>query len=299
MPKENHEVIIYNNINNLIFTIRGEQVILDRDIALLYGVETKRVNESVKRNKDRFPETFCFKLTVEEVKNLRSQIATSKKSNNYGGTRYLPYAFSECGVAMLSSVLKSKQAINISIKIIEAFVQMRKELYKNESILKRINEIELNHTNFINLTNEKFNRIFDIIEIKKEENNKVFYEGEVFDAYSFIIDLIKKAKKSILLIDNYVDIITLNILKNRNNGVNIKIFTKNISNINNIDLNKFNLQYNDLTLIENNKFHDRFLIIDNMFIYHIGASLKDAGKKCFAINKINDEKILNAILERL
>lgn len=281
MPKENHEVIIYNNINNLIFTIRGEQVILDRDIALLYGVETKRVNESVKRNKDRFPETFCFKLTVEEVKNLRSQIATSKKSNNYGGTRYLPYAFSECGVAMLSSVLKSKQAINISIKIIEAFVQMRKELYKNESILKRINEIELNHTNFINLTNEKFNRIFDIIEIKKEENNKVFYEGEVFDAYSFIIDLIKKAKKSILLIDNYVDIITLNILKNRNNGVNIKIFTKNISNINNIDLNKFNLQYNDLTLIENNKFHDRFLIIDNMFIYHIGASLKDAGKKMF------------------
>lgn len=299
MPKENHEVIIYNNINNLIFTIRGEQVILDRDIALLYGVETKRVNESVKRNKDRFPETFCFKLTVEEVKNLRSQIATSKKSNNYGGTRYLPYAFSECGVAMLSSVLKSKQAINISIKIIEAFVQMRKELYKNESILKRINEIELNHTNFINLTNEKFNRIFDIIEIKKEENNKVFYEGEVFDAYSFIIDLIKKAKKSILLIDNYVDIVTLNILKNRNNGVNIKIFTKNISNINNIDLNKFNLQYNDLTLIENNKFHDRFLIIDNMFIYHIGASLKDAGKKCFAINKINDEKILNAILECL
>lgn len=299
MQKENHEVIIYNNINNLIFTIRGEQVILDRDIALLYGVETKRVNESVKRNKDRFPETFCFKLTVEEVKNLRSQIATSKKSNNYGGTRYLPYAFSECGVAMLSSVLKSKQAINISIKIIEAFVQMRKELYKNESILKRINEIELNHTNFINLTNEKFNRIFDIIEIKKEENNKVFYEGEVFDAYSFIIDLIKKAKKSILLIDNYVDIVTLNILKNRNNGVNIKIFTKNISNINNIDLNKFNLQYNDLTLIENNKFHDRFLIIDNMFIYHIGASLKDAGKKCFAINKINDEKILNAILERL
>lgn len=299
MQKENHEVIIYNNINNLIFAIRGEQVILDRDIALLYGVETKRVNESVKRNKDRFPETFCFKLTVEEVKNLRSQIATSKKSNNYGGTRYLPYAFSECGVAMLSSVLKSKQAINISIKIIEAFVQMRKELYKNESILKRINEIELNHTNFINLTNEKFNRIFDIIEIKKEENNKVFYEGEVFDAYSFIIDLIKKAKKSILLIDNYVDIVTLNILKNRNNGVNIKIFTKNISNINNIDLNKFNLQYNDLTLIENNKFHDRFLIIDNMFIYHIGASLKDAGKKCFAINKINDEKILNAILECL
>lgn len=299
MQKENHEVIIYNNINNLIFTIRGEQVILDRDIALLYGVETKRVNESVKRNKDRFPEIFCFKLTVEEVKNLRSQFATSKKSKNYGGTRYLPYAFSECGVAMLSSVLKSKQAINISIKIIEAFVQMRKELYKNESILKRINEIELNHTNFINLTNEKFNRIFDIIEIKKEENNKVFYEGEVFDAYSFIIDLIKKAKKSILLIDNYVDIVTLNILKNRNNGVNIKIFTKNISNINNIDLNKFNLQYNDLTLIENNKFHDRFLIIDNMFIYHIGASLKDAGKKCFAINKINDEKILNAILERL
>lgn len=299
MQKENHEVIIYNNINNLIFTIRGEQVILDRDIALLYGVETKRVNESVKRNKDRFPETFCFKLTVEEVKNLRSQFATSNTSKNYGGTRYLPYAFSECGVAMLSSVLKSKQAINISIKIIEAFVQMRKELYKNESILKRINEIELNHTNFINLTNEKFNRIFDIIEIKKEENNKVFYEGEVFDAYSFIIDLIKKAKKSILLIDNYVDIVTLNILKNRNNGVNIKIFTKNISNINNIDLNKFNLQYNDLTLIENNKFHDRFLIIDNMFIYHIGASLKDAGKKCFAINKINDEKILNAILERL
>ena len=288
------------NIKSLIYNIRGKQVILDSDIAILYNVETKRVNEAVRRNTKRFPIEFCFQLTEEEINNLRSQFATSSlKKNNYGGRRYIPYAFTEQGIAMLSAVLHSDRAIEVSISIMNAFVEMRRFILNNQMMFEKINTIELKQFEYQKSTDNRFEQVFKYIGKHKEENQKVFFDGQVYDAFSMITDLIKKANKEIILIDNYVDIETLNILSKKNNNVDVKIYTKSNTQLNVKDVKKFNTQYPKLELKYTDKFHDRFLILDQKYIYHIGASIKDAGKKCFGITLIKYDAIIKNILSRL
>jgi len=276
------ELIIIDNtdIQNKIFTIRGVQVILDRDLATLYQVETKVFNQAVKRNIQRFPQKFRFQLTKEELQNLRSQNVTFKENLT---TKYLPYAFTEFGVSMLSAVLKSNIAIEISIKIIESFVNMRKVISSNTLMYQRFERIEQR----LSIHDENFEKIFKAIadkSVKPEQG--IFYNGQIFDAYIFINDLVKSAKHSILLIDNYIDESTLTILS-KNQNINITIYTSKISRQLNLDIKKYNQQYNKIELKKFNVSHDRFLIIDEKEVYHIGASLKDLGKKWFAFSKMD------------
>lgn len=297
---DNNELITYdNNIENLIYNIRGQQVMLDCDLASLYGVETKRLNESMKRNINRFPVNFCFQLTDEEYATLRSHNSTSN-INTRGGRRYLPYVFTEQGIAMLSSVLKSDEAVEVSINIMNAFVRIRKFISTNSLLFDRINNIELKQLQIEKDTNKKFEEIFSYISSKEENEQKVFFEGQIFDAFSLIVSLVEKAETSIILIDNYVDVSgTLNILSKKKENVKVKIYTSSKTKITNQDITKFNSQYGELTLKYNDNFHDRFLILDNTVLYHVGASIKDAGKKCFGITKIEDKSILNNILLHL
>ena len=288
------------NIKNMIYTIRGKQVILDSDIARLYEVETKKLNQSVKRNKERFPEEFCFQLSNIEMKNLRSQIVTSSlNKNNYGGRRYLPYAFTEQGVAMLSAVLHSDKAIKVSINIINAFIEMRKFILNNQMLFEKISNIELKQIEYQKSTDDKFEKVFEYIGEHKEKEQKIFFNGQVYDAFSMIINLIKKAKNEIILIDNYVDIDTLNILSKKNDNVNVQIYTKSNTKLTAKDINNFNQQYSKLEVKYTNIFHDRFLILDRKNIYHIGASIKDLGKKCFGITFIKYDAIIKDIIGKL
>lgn len=214
--QENKEVadieISADAIKNLIYVVRGQQVMLDSDLAMLYQVETKRLNENVKRNQKRFPESFCFQLTEEEYIDLKSQFATSNEVNGHGGRRKLPYAFTEQGIAMLSAVLKSDVAIQVSIKIMNTFVEMRKFLVSNSLMIERINEIEVKQLAFQKNTEEKFDKIFEYISEHEEGNQKIFFDGQIYDAFSLLVDLVSKAEKKLVLVDNYVDIGTLNIL---------------------------------------------------------------------------------------
>ncbi len=310
---ENENLIIKDDISNeeiknLIYTIRGKQVMLDSDVAMLYHYQTKRINEAVKRNKERFPENFCFQLTTEEIENIKmsnevlnfksennwSQFATSSKSENikHRGKKYLPYAFTEQGIAMLSGLLKNDIAVQVSINIMNAFVEMRKFLIQNGQIFERLTNIEyklLEH-------DKKFNEVFNQLQVEENIKQKIFFEGQIYDAYSLIIDIIKKANKKILIIDNYIDDSVLKMLTKKNNNVEVVILTSDKSNIQQIDIQKFNKEYPILKVAKTNKFHDRFIIIDNEEMYHLGASIKDLGKKCFGINKIEDVEIIEKIL---
>jgi len=261
---------------------------LDEDLAELYGVETKVFNQAVKRNIDRFPENFMFQLTDNEYENLRSQIVTSSwksqivTSNQHGGRRYLPYVFTEQGVAMLSAVLKSETAIKVSVEIINAFVEMRKFISNNALIFQRLDSLEQKQFK----TDEKIDAILDAIEDKSiKPKQGIFYDGQVYDAYLFISNLIKSAKVSIVLIDNYCDESVLTQLSKRDIHVDAKIYTKNITKQLQLDLKKHNEQYPKIELKRFDSSHDRFLIIDNNVVYHVGASLKDLGKKWFAFSK--------------
>lgn len=286
----NEELIKVQEIKNKIYMIRGLQVMLDSDLAELYGVETKRLLEQVRRNKERFPEDFMFQLTKEEYENLRSQIATS----SWGGRRYLPYAFTEQGVAMLSAVLRSKTAVEVSIKIMKAFVAMRRFMIQNAAVFARLDKIEhklIEHDN-------KFEEVFKALESKEEiPSQGIFFDGQIFDAYKFVSDLIRSAEKSIILIDNYIDDSVLTLLTKRKTNVKATIFTGKITKQLSLDLKKHNEQYPPVEIKELKNIHDRFLIIDNRDVYHIGASLKDLGKKVFAFSKINKQGL--KILERL
>lgn len=290
---ENKPTIRPMEIKSLIYTIRGKQVILDSDLASLYQVETKNLNRAVKRNIERFPLSFCFQLTEEEVENLRFQFGTS--SLNYGGRRYLPYAFSEMGVAMASTILRSDIAIKISVEIMEAFVEMRKILISNASLFHRLDKIELKQLE----SDQKFEEIFKALESDKLHSDKgIFYNGQIFDAYTFVSDIIRSAKSSVILLDNYVDDTVLTLLGKRNDNVTATIYTKNISNQLRLDLQLYNSQYLPIEIEIFSDAHDRFLIIDDMELYHIGASLKDLGKKWFAFSRMDIEvgrmlKILN------
>lgn len=283
-------------IQKIIYSFRGKQVMIDSDLAKLYQVETKVFNQAVKRNINRFPENFRFQLTENEYEDLKSQIVTSSNINNHGGRRYLPYVFTEQGIAMLSAILKSDIAVEISICIMNAFIEMRKFLLSNYELFSRIDKIEFKQLE----TDKKIEKIFNYIASNTiEEKQKVFFNGQIYDAFSFIIDLIKRAKKKIILIDNYVDIETLNIMCKKNNGVHTVIIGSGKGNLTNIDIKKFNSQYPNLTYKLNNDFHDRFIILDDNEVYHIGASIKDAGKKSFGITKIEDEYIIENIIDKI
>ncbi len=279
------------SIQNKIYTIRGAQVMIDRDLAEMYEVQTKRLNEQVKRNIQRFPHSFRFQLTEIEKKEL---VADCDRFKTLKHSTSCPYAFTEQGVSMLSAVLTSDIAIEVSIKIIESFVSMRKLISSNSLFFDRFESIEqkpLKHDN-------KFNEIFDAIEEKGiPQKQHIFYNGQIFDAYIFLSDIIKSAKRSIKLIDNYIDESTLVLFTKRDANIETTLYTKTISKQLQLDLKKHNEQYEKIEIKKFNLSHDRFLIIDETEVYHFGASLKDLGKKWFAVSKM-DIELLN-IMERL
>ena len=280
-----NELVVKENekIENLIYEIRGKQVMLDSDLARLYGVETKRINEAVKNNYDKFPERFSWVLNDKDVTNLRSKISTS----SYGGRRYNPRVFTEQGVAMLATILKSKIATRVSIAIMDTFVLMRRYISTNLVEQKYINNQVLKNTEDIKILKETFDEF-------KPKINSIFYEGQIYDAYSLLMDILNKANNSIIIIDNYAGKELLDILKDINKP--ITIISKNI---NETIKNKYLKQYNNITFINNDTFHDRFIIIDNNILFTCGASFKDLGKKCFCLSRIEDKEILNSLLKKI
>ncbi|WP_281638121.1 ORF6N domain-containing protein [Flavobacterium marginilacus] len=292
---ENKPAISTTEIRNLIYSIRGKQVMLDNDLASLYQVETKNLNKAVKRNIERFPVSFCFQLTEEEVENLRFQFGTSSLS--YGGRRYLPYVFTGQGVAMASAILRSDIAVKVSVEIMEAFVEMRRMIISNASLFHRLDKIEIKQLE----ADQKFEAIFKAMESDKLHSEKgIFYNGQIFDAYTFISDIMRRTKSSIVLIDNYVDDTVLTLLGKRKDNVTATIYTKTISNQLRLDLQRYNSQYPPIEIEIFSDAHDRFLIIDNKELYHIGASLKDLGKKWFAFSRMDIEvgKMLQILKNR-
>jgi len=290
----NEKIVPTENIHDLIYTIRGIQVMLDSDLASIYSVETKVFNQAVKRNIERFPERFRFQLTNDELdilnvqisivsdnKNLRSQTVTS---SGHGGRRYLPYVFTEQGVSMLSAVLRSETAIQVSIRIIDAFVNMRKFIATNASIFQRLEQVEQKQI----VSDQKFEKIFKALETKSiKPRQGIFYNGQIFDAYTFTANIIREAKTSIILIDNFIDDSVLTLLSKRNKDVSAVIYTKHITKQIELDLKKYNSQYPQIQIYAFKNTHDRFLIIDEKEMYHFGASLKDLGKKWFAFSRMD------------
>lgn len=290
-----NELTIQQNIEHKIFTIRGVQVMIDRDLAELYGVETRALKQAVKRNIGRFPPDFMFELDDMEIESMVSQsVIPSKK--HLGGAK--PYAFTEQGVASLSGVLNSQTAIDINISILRAFVKMRKFLMDNADVFKRLELVEKQQVSYEIKTDEKFEILFNAIESKSiAPKQGVFFDGQIFDAYILISDLLKKAKNSIILIDNYCDESTLTHLSKADAKVKITLLTKTIAKQLSLDIQKYNAQYGNLKALEFASSHDRFLIIDQKEIYHIGASLKDLGKKWFAFSLLEVESF--GLMERV
>ena len=289
---------VHSAIENKIYTIRGVQVMLDRDLAALYGVETRVLNQAVKRNVARFPESFMFQLTLAELDDWKSQVVISNKE--LMGLRKAPNAFTEQGVSMLSGVLKSDIAIQTSIEIINTFVKMRKFLTTNADLFKRIDLVEKRQLMYEIQTDKKFAKIFDALEDKTlKPKQGIFFDGQIFDAYVFVSGLIKSAKSSIVLIDNYVDESVLILLSKSDYNCKVTIYTKTLSKQLQLDLKKYNEQYPPIEIKTFKEAHDRFLIIDDKSVYHIGASLKDLGKKWFAFSKFDKEalKLLDKLKE--
>jgi hypothetical protein len=307
--------ISQKEIESRIFIFRDTQVMLDRDLAEMYQVETKVLNQAVKRNIERFPEAFRFQLTEDETNELitksnqfsltglqnttlssRSQFVTLNKSGTMRGQniKYLPYAFTEQGVAMLSAVLRSDVAVKVSIQIINAFVEMRKLIANHSGLLQRMDGIERKQLE----TDQKFEKVFKALESKDLiPNQGVFFDGQVFDAYELASKIIRSAKKNIVLIDNYIDESTLTHLSKKTKAVKVLLLTKNLTNQLTLDVKKANEQYGDFKLQTFTKSHDRFIIIDNSEVYHLGASLKDLGKKWFAFSKLEKNSIENILNE--
>ncbi|MBP1909353.1 ORF6N domain-containing protein [Methanolobus bombayensis] len=281
-----NDLIIPEEIRSRIYTIRGVQVMIDRDLASLYDVETRVLNQAVKRNSERFPEEYCFQLNDEEFSNWKSQIVMSNEDRM--GLRRPPYAFTEQGISMLSAVLRSETAIKVSIRIINAFVSMRRFISSNAHIFQRLDTLEIKQLE----TDKKINHVLNAIESKEiQPKQGIFFEGQIFDAYNFVADLIRTARTSIIIIDNYVDDTVLTHLTKRNDGVDVTIFTKTISKQLALDLKKFNSQYPPIEIRKFKNSHDRFMIIDDKTVYHFGASLKDLGKKWFAFSKMDFEAV--------
>jgi len=274
------------NIENLIYEIRGKQVMLDSDVASLFGYETKYLNRQVQRNIERFPKDYCFQLIEEEYNSLRCQNVTLKNCRGQH-RKYLPYVFTEYGITMLAGILKSEVAIKTSLRIVDTFISMRKYISTNLLEQKYINNQVMKNTEDIKLLQESFKQ-FD----KKRELNEIFFQGQIYDAYSLLIDILNGANKNIIIIDNYIDKKFLDICSKIR--VDITIYTNKIDKI---DLEKYNKQYKNVEIKIINSFHDRFIILDNKILYHFGASFKDLGKKCFALSKIENDNILNELLK--
>ena len=289
--------ITEKTIETKILTIRNQQVMIDRDLAELYGTETKVLNQAVKRNIERFPEDFMFQLNEEEFINWRSQFVTSNSDKM--GLRRPPYAFTEQGVAMLSSVLKSPTAVDVNIKIMRAFVAMRHFLQNNAQVFSEINTIkkQLLDTNVHQKeTDKKVEELFDLIDkYNVKDTQGIFFQGQIFDAYAKFESFIAQAKQEIILIDNYVDLSILQRFAKKKKNVNVVIYTDPKTKLTAQDIQKFNTQYPTLTLNHTTKMHDRFLIIDQKKLYHIGASLKDLGKKCFAFEVLDSSLIAHLL----
>ena len=276
-----------NDIKRRIFTIRGKQVMLDSDLAEYFGTTTGNLNRAMKRNIKRFPENFCFQITAEEV--LKCQFGISNQLYGIqGGRRTLPFVYTEQGIVMLTSVLHTDRAIAASISIMEAFVEMRHFIANNAALFDKISNVELRQLEYQKQADKKFDQIFEYIGEHTETHQKLFFDGQIYDAFSLLIELIQKAEQEIILIDGYVDVGTLNVLAKKQPGVAVTIYTFTKTKLTAQDVAAFNAQYPKLEMKHTNVFHDRFLILDGKTVYHIGASLKDAGKKCFAVSLMKD-----------
>ena len=278
-------------IENMIYEVRGKQVMLDSDLAKLYGCVngTKSINLAVRRNVERFPNDFYFQLTPEEYKNLKFQIETSSL-NGYGGVRKNPYVFTEQGVAMLASVLRTPVAAKVSVNIMHAFVIMRKYISNELIEQKYINNLVIKHDEDIKLLQESFNKFEE-----KKKYNEIYFNGQIYDAYSKIVDIFEYAQDNIIIIDNYADKNVLDMI--RNLKVDITIICKNNGLLKEIDINKYQKQYKNLKVVYNNDFHDRYIILDQKEIYHCGASLNYLGSKTFSINKLEDTMVKNNLIK--
>lgn len=272
---EKEDLTVQNELSNeelksLIYIIRGKQVMLDSDVARLYHYETKNINKAVKRNIDRFPKDFCFQLTKDEMNKMWFQNGTTSKgeNNKYRSEKYLPYAFTEQGIAMLSGVLKNDIAIDVSINIMRAFIEMRRFINSNKNLFEKVITIENKIDKKFIEQDKKFGVIFNQLQLEENIKQRIFFEGQIYDAYSFIIDIIKKANKKILIIDNYIDDSILKMIAKKKRNVEAVILTSNKSNIESLDIQKFNKEYPALKVVKTNKFHDRFIVIDNQIMYH-------------------------------
>ena len=281
-----NDIIQELKIENMIYEIRGKQVMLDSDLAKLYQCKngTKVINQAVSRHLDRFPSDFYFQLTEEELKNLRSQLVTTNEMS-----RTFPYVFTEQGVAMLATILRTSVAAEVSIKIMRAFVAMRKYIYSNSLEQKYINNLVMKHE-------EQLSTIFDYFD-SKDPVNEIYTKGQVYDAYSRILDILVPAKKELISIDSYADKYVLDMISKVKVPVILVLSTN--SRLSVLDIDKYNQEYNNLTLIYNDTFHDRFIILDKNKMYHLGTSINNAGTKTFAINQVEDKRWLNLILEQL
>lgn len=280
-------------LESCIFTIRGTQVIVDRDLATLYGVEPKRLGEQVKRNIERFPERFRFQLSNDEKAEL---VANCDRLKPLKHSNVNPYVFTEQGIAMLSTVLRSDNAVRVSIRIMDAFVAMRQFLTNNALVFHRLESVErhlIENDIHMQENDKRIDELFNKMELQGVEPKQgVFFQGEMFDAYALFENLLHKATKQIILIDNYVDLSILERLAKKQTGVEVKIYTHPRTSLTTLDVTTFNSQYPHLELKTTTTMHDRYLIIDGVDLYHIGASLKDLGKRCFAFNKMDDASVL-------
>ncbi len=288
-------------IRNIIYTVRGQQVMLDSGLAELYGVETKALNQAVSRNSRRFPERFCFRIAREEAEGLRSQIVTLDPELGKQDTwwRYMPRVFTEQGVSMLSVVLRSDTAIDVSVRIMDAFVVMHHFIAGNAHMFEQIRSIDHRLDSLERSTDERFERVFDYMETHEAPSLKVFFEGQVYDAFELLVSLVQRARREIVLIDGYVDTGTLNVLAKKRQGASVTVWTHPKTRLTERDVATFNEQYPTLTVKRTASFHDRFLILDGTEGYLVGASLKDAGKKSFAVAKLEDSAIVGSIVAAL
>ncbi|MBR2587568.1 ORF6N domain-containing protein [Candidatus Saccharibacteria bacterium] len=286
------------DITGLIHPIRGRQVVLDCDIANLYKMRVSDVNRAAARNLARFPEDFRFQLTKDEYEDIKRQIGEAKA---FPKKRALPFVYTESGISMLSGVIHSDIAIKTSIQIMRSFVEMRRFVASNAAMFERISEMELKQLKYQKETDEKLEKLFETIDERDCEGptQKIFFEGQIYDAYSFLVEMIQTAKREIILVDGYANINTLDILKNKRPGVKINLLTYPSSKLSLNEIKKFNQEYPGLQVYKTTAFHDRFLIFDEKKLYHIGASLKDAGKKTFAVSKLEEANETAILLDRI
>ena len=283
------------NIEECIYNIRGQQVMLDSDVAYFFGVETKNLNKQMKRNANRFPEDFCFQINSLEFKNLRFQNVTS----NYGGRRYLPYAYTEEGIITLAGVLKNDIAAKMSVEIARKFIQMRKFILENGDVLLALAKLQNRQIEFENETNRKFDEVLKLISKADLPKQAIFSAGQFYDAYEYISSIVRRANRSIILIDPYCDAKAFTFLKNKKESVELTVCSSRLSKLEKEEIEKFESQYGKINIKQLDDNHDRFLIIDNEECYQLGASLNYAGKKMFDIIKNENKEIIDFLLKKI